>query len=144
MQGTAGSLRKARGSVRRRAREIRHNRLHDFLVEYTKSTGAVVTLEQAMPLPSDSRLAAREARAVHTAGTQKSEPNGTDIWFDVRVGIDCSLSKELARMEQEKHRDYGLGASNPSTLFDGVVPFFGRHGCPGPCAIIFLNHILRR
>ena len=58
---------------------------------------------------------------------------------------DCSVPKELARMEQEKRREYGLGASNPSTLFDGVVPvIFEQHGCPGPRAITFLHHIVRR
>ena len=44
----------------RRAREIRHNRLRDFLVEYVKTTGATATSEQAMPLPRDSQPAARE------------------------------------------------------------------------------------
>ena len=33
---------------------------------------------------------------------------------------DCSAPKELALMEQEKRREYGLGPSNPSTLFDGL------------------------
>ena len=77
-----------------------------------------------------------------------SEPNGTDIWVDVRVDVakpDCSVPKELVRIEHEKHREYGLRASNPSTLFDGVVPvIFEQPGCPGPCAITFLHHILRR
>ena len=50
----------------RRAREIRHNRLRDVLFEHTKTTGAIATSEQAMPLPRDSQPAAREARAVHT------------------------------------------------------------------------------
>ena len=92
----------------RRAREIRHNRLRDFLVEYVKTTGAIATSEQAMPLPRDSQPAAWEARAVHTADIHISEPNGTDIWVDVRVGMakpDCSVLKELARMEQEKRRE---------------------------------------
>ena len=58
---------------------------------------------------------------------------------------DCSVPKELTRMEQEKRREYGHGPSNPSTLFDGVVPvIFEQHGCPSPCAITFLYHILRR
>ena len=44
----------------------------------------------------------------------------------------------------EKRREYGFGPSNPNTLFDGVVPvIFEQHGCPGPCAITFLHHILR-
>ena len=48
-------------------------------------------------------------------------------------------------MEQEKRREDGQGPSNPSTLFDGVVPvIFEQHGCPSPCAITFLYHILRR
>ena len=127
----------------RRAREIRHNRLRDFLVEYVKPTGTIATSEQAMPLPRDSQPAAREARAVHTADIHVSEPNGTDTWVDIRVGMakpDCSVPKELARMEQEKRREYGQGPSNPSTLFfDGVVP-----AIPSPCAITFLYHILRR
>ena len=109
----------------RRAREIRHNRLRDFLVEYVKTTGAIATSEQAMLLPSDSQPAARETRAVHTADIHIFEPNGTDIWVDVRIGMakpDCSVPKELGRMEQEKRREYGQGPSNPSTLFDGVVP----------------------
>ena len=101
-----------------------------------------------MPLPRDSEPAAREARAVHTADIHISEQNGTDIWVDVRVGVakpDCSVSQELTRMEQEKRREYGQGPSNPSTLFDGVVPvIFEQHGCPSPCAITFLHHILRR
>ena len=58
---------------------------------------------------------------------------------------DCSVPKELTCMEQEKRREYGQGPSNPSTLFDGVVPvIFEQHGCPSPCAITFLDHILRR
>ena len=142
VQGAAGSLRKARGLVRKACQA------KFFLVECTKSTGAVATSEQAMPLPSDSQPAAREARAVHTADIHISEPSGTDVWLDIRVGVakpDCSLLKELGRTEQENRREYGLGASNSSTLFDGVVPvIFAQHGCPGPCAIIFLNHIFLR
>ena len=91
---------------------------------------------------------ARETRAVHTADIHISEPNGTNIWVDVRVGMakpGCSVPKELVRMEQEKRREYGQGQSNPSTLFDGVVAvIFEQHGCPSPCAITFLHHVLRR
>ena len=43
-----------------RAREIRYNRLRDFLVECVKTTGAIATSEQAMPLPRHSQPAARE------------------------------------------------------------------------------------
>ena len=58
---------------------------------------------------------------------------------------DCSVPKELACMELEKRREYGRGVSNPGALFDGVVPIiFEQHGCPGPCAVTFLHHILRR
>ena len=58
---------------------------------------------------------------------------------------DCSVPKELARMEQKKRREYGQGPSNRSTLFDGVVPVvFEQHGCPSPCATTLLYHILRR
>ena len=109
-------------SYARRARETRHNRLRDFLVEYVKTTGAIATSEQAMPLPRDRQPAAWEARAVHTADIHISEPNGMDIWVDVRVGMakpDCSVPKELTQMEQEKRREYGQGPSNPSALFDG-------------------------
>ena len=109
---------------------------------------SIATSEQAMPLPWDSQPPARETRAVHTADIHISEPTGTDIWVDVRIGMgkpDCCIPKELARMEQEKRREYGLGPSNPSTLFDGVVPvIFEQHGCPSPCAITLLHHILRR
>ena len=97
-----------------------------------------------MPPPRDSQPAARETRAVRI---HVSELNGTDIWVDVRIGMakpDCSVPKELARMEQEKRREYGLGPSNPGTLFDGVAPvIFEQHGCPNPCAITFLHHIVR-
>ena len=40
-----------------------------------------------MPLPRGSQPAAREARAVHTADIHISEPNGTDIWIDVRIDM---------------------------------------------------------
>ena len=110
----------------RRAREIRHNRLRGFLVEYVKTTGAIATSEQAMHA------------AVHTADIHISEPN---IWVDVRV--ECAQG--VGRMEQEKRREYGQGPPNPSTLFDGVVPaVFKQHGCPSQRAVIFLHHILRR
>ena len=75
-----------------------------FLCNILKATGSTATSEQAMPLPRDSQPAARETRAVHTADTHVSEPHGTDIWIDVKV-----------------RREYGLGASNLSTLFDVPV-----------------------
>ena len=132
----------------RRAREIRDNRLRDFLVEYITTTGAVPTSEQAMPLPRDREPAAQETRAVHAADIHISDANGTDIWVDVKIGMakpDCSIPKELARMQQESRRESGLGPANPSTLFEGVVPvIFEQHGRPGPCAVTFLYHILRR
>ena len=82
------------------------------LVRNTKTTGCIATSEQAKPLFRDSQSAAREARAVRTADLRILEPNGTDIWVDVRVGMakpDCRLPKELARMgmEQEKRRECG-------------------------------------
>ena len=76
--------------------------LQGFLLSCQKS---MATSEQAMPLPRDSQPAAREARAVHIADIHISELNGTDIWVDVRIGMakpDCSVPKELTRMEQEK------------------------------------------
>ena len=128
------------------SRSVRwQQRLCDFLVEYIESTGAVATSEQAMPLIRESQPEVQEGRAVHTADIHISEPNGTDIWLDIRIGVakpECSVPKELARMEQEK-RDWG--ASDPSTVFDGIVPvIFEQHGCQGPCAVALLNHIFRR
>ena len=99
-----------------------------------------------MPPPRDSQPAARETRAVHTADIHISEPNGTEFWIDVRIGMakpERSMPKQLARMDRKNAE--GMGPSNPNTLFDGVVPvIFEHHGCPGPCAITFLHHILRR
>ena len=46
-----------------------------FLVEYTKTTGAIATSEQAMPLPRDSQPSPREIRAVHTADIHITFPN---------------------------------------------------------------------
>ena len=40
-------------------------------------------------------------------------------------------------MEHEKRREYGLGAADPSALFDGVAPVtFEQHGCPEPLSCI--------
>ena len=117
----------------RHARQIRHNRLRDFLVEYTKTTGAIATSEQAMPLMRDSQPATLETRAVHTADIYISEPNGTDIWIDGMAKPDCGVPKELARMEQEKRREYGQGPPNPNSLFEGVVPvIFEQHDAQAP------------
>ena len=80
------------------------------------------SLGQAMPHLRDSRPATRKARAVHTADMHISEPNGTDIWLDVRIGMakpDCSLPKELARMENEKRREYGLGLRGAQPRWGG-------------------------
>ena len=73
MQGKAWPLGRHVAWCARHARKIRHSRLRDFFVEYIRSTGAVATSEQAVPLPRDSQPAAREARAA----------DGTDIWLDV-------------------------------------------------------------
>ena len=96
-----------------------------------------------MPLPTDSQPAARETCVVHTADIHMSATNGTDIWLDVRIGMakpDCNIPKRLACMENEKKREYGVEAPNPSTLFDGVVPIiFEQHTRPGQCATTFFN-----
>ena len=54
-----------------------HGAIHRILAQ-SKSTGAMATSEQAVPLPRNSQPAARETRAVHTADIHMSEPNGTD------------------------------------------------------------------
>ena len=91
-------------------------------------------------------MAAREACAVHTADIRISEPNGTDIWVDVRISMakpDCSVPKELVRTEQEKRREYGLARPILVLVLIGFCPvIFEQHGCPGPCAVTFLHHIL--
>ena len=58
--------------------------------------------------------------------------------FDVSIGMakpDWSIVKELNRMENEKRREHGLDAPNPSTLQDNVVPvIFEQHGSLSRCA----------
>ena len=61
----------------RRAMEIRHNRLRDFRVECTRSTGAVAASEQAMPLPIVSQQHVKHVLFILPV----SEANGSDIWL---------------------------------------------------------------
>ena len=76
---------------------------------------------------------------------QRSQRTGTHGARETQGKPVCSVPKELVRMEQEKRREYGLGTSNPSTFFDGVVPvIFEQHRWQGPCASTFLHHVLRR
>ena len=89
-----------------RAREIRHNRLGDFLVECIRSTAAVATSEQAMPFPRDSQPAAREAcftlytRLTYTSRNQMARTFGWTLrlaWPNQiaacpRIEIFCSAT----------------------------------------------------
>ena len=50
---------------------------------------------------------------------------------------ECSVPKELARMEQNKRSEYGLGQANPNTLFDRVVPAI----LSNTVAQVHVNHV---
>ena len=92
----------------------RHDRIRDLIAKLARQAGLTATTEQAMLIPDqiqeDGQPAPGSVRPIHRADVHIIEPQGSELWLDVRihtVNIDLDVSRELLREEVTKCRAYG-------------------------------------
>ena len=98
-------------------------------------------------IQDDGQPAPGSVRPIHRADVHIIEPQGSELWLDVKihtVNVDLDVAKELLREEMTKCRAYGQHTGyNLQTLDRGMIPVvleqFGRTA-PGAQAI--LNRII--
>ena len=82
----------------------RHDRIRDLIAKLARQAGLTATTEQAMLIPDqiqeDGQPAPGSVRPTHRADVHIIEPQGSELWLDVKihtVNIDLDVSKELLR-----------------------------------------------
>ena len=134
----------------------RHDRIRDLTTKLARQAGLTATNEQAMLIPDqkqeDGQLAPGSVRPIHRADIHFIEPQGSELWLDVKIHTvtpDLVVTKELLREELAKCRAYGQrDGFNLQTLDRGMIPVvleqFGRTA-PGAQAIFYriINHRLQ-
>ena len=134
----------------------RHDRIRDLIAKLAQQAGLTATTEQAMLIPDqiqeDGQLALGSVRPIHRADVHIIEPQGSELWLDVKihtVNVDLNVAKELLREEMTKCRAYGQREGyNLQALDRGMTPVvlkqFGRTA-PGAQAIFnrIINHRLQ-
>ena len=103
-------------------------------------------------IQEDGQPAPGSVRPIHRADVHIIEPQGSELWLDVKihtVNIDLNVAKELLREEMTKCRAYGQREGyNLQALDRGMTPVvleqFGRTA-PGAQAIFnrIINHRLQ-
>ena len=134
----------------------RHDRVRDLIAKLARQAGLTATTEQAMLIPDqiqeDGQPAPGSVRPIHRADVHIIEPQGSELWLDVKihtVNLDLNVAKELLREEMTKCRAYGQREGyNLQALDRGMTPVvleqFGRTA-PGAQAIFnrLINHRLQ-
>ena len=117
-----------------------------MITKLARQAGLTATTEQAMLIPDqlqeDGQLAPGSVRPIHRADIHIIEPQGSELWLDVKihtVNPDFVVAKELLREELTKCRAHGQrDGFNLQALDRGVIPVvleqFGRTA-PGAQAI---------
>ena len=92
----------------------RHDRIRDLITKLARQAGLTASTEQAMLIPDqlqeDGQPAPGSVRPIHRADVHIIEPQGSELWLDVKihtVGPDLPVAKELLREELTKCRAYG-------------------------------------
>ena len=133
----------------------RHDRVRDLITKLARQAGLTATTEQAMLIPDqiqeDGQPAPGSVRPIHRADVHIIEPQGSELWLDVKihtVSPDLVVARELLREEMTKCRAYGQrDGYNLQALDRGMTPVvleqFGRTA-PGAQAIFnrIINHRL--
>ena len=129
----------------------RHDRVRDLITKLARQAGLTATTEQAMLIPDqlqeDGQPAPGSVRPIHRADVHIIEPQGTELWLDVKihtVSPDLLVNRELLREEMTKCRAYGQrNGYNLQALDRGMTPVvleqFGRTA-PGTQAIFKPHH----
>ena len=92
----------------------RHDRIRDLIARLARQAGLTATTDQAMLIPdqiqSDGQPAPGSVRPIHRADVHIIEPQGSELWLDVKihtVNHDRSVAKEFLREELTKCSAYG-------------------------------------
>ena len=134
----------------------RHDRIRDLITRLAWQAGFTATTEQAMLIPDqiqeDGQPAPGSVRPIHRADVHIIEPQGSELWLDVKihtVNPDLNVARELLREEMTKCRAYGQREGyNLQALDRGMTPVvleqLGRTA-PGAQAIFnrIINHRLQ-
>ena len=135
----------------------RHDRIRNLITRLARQAGLTASTEQAMLIPDqiqeDGQPAPGSVRPIHRADVHIIEPQGSELWLDVKihtVNPDLNVAKELLREEMTKLcRAYGQREGyNLQALDRGMTPVvleqFGRTA-PGAQAIFnrIINHRLQ-
>ena len=92
----------------------RHDRIRDLITKLARQAGLTATTEQAMLIPDqiqeDGQPAPGSVRPIHRADVHIIEPQGSELWLDVKihtVNPDLPIAEELLLEELTKCRAYG-------------------------------------
>ena len=119
-----------------------HDRIRDLITKLAWQAGLTATTEQAVLIPDqtqrDGQPAPGSVRPIHRADVHIIEPQGSELWLDVKihtVAPEHSVPKELPE-ELTKCRAYGQkDGFNLQALQKGMTPVvleqYGRTA-PGP------------
>ena len=129
----------------------RHDRVRDLIAKLARQAGLTATTEQAMLIPDqiqeDGQPAPGSVRPIHRADVHIIEPQGSELWLDVKihtVNLDLDVAKELLREEMTRCRAYGQREGyNLQTLDRGMTPVVLEHfGRTAPGAQAIFNRII--
>ena len=116
-----------------------------------RQAGLTATAEQAMLIPDqimpDGQPAPGSVRPIHTADVHIIEPQGSELWLDVKIltmGPELSVAKELLREELTKCRAYGQREGyNLQALGKGMTPaVLEQYGRTAPGAQTAFNRMI--
>ena len=131
-------LRATRRMLHQGTSHSRHDRIRDLITKLARQAGLTATTEQATLIPDqlqeDGQPAPGSVRPIHRADVHIIEPQGSELWLDVKihtVNPDLTVAKELLREEMTKCRAYGQREGfNLQALDRGMTPVvleqFGR------------------
>ena len=129
----------------------RHDRVRDLITKLARQAGLAATTEQAMLIPDqiqeDGQPAPGSVRPIHRADIHIIEPQGSELWLDVKihaVSPDLLVNRELLREEMIKCRAYGQrNGYNLQALDRGVTPVvLEQFGRTAPEAQAIFNRII--
>ena len=129
----------------------RHDRIRDLITKLARQAGLTATTEQAMLIPDQIQLDGQPAqgsvRPIHRADVHIIEPQGSELWLDVKihtVAPEHSVSKELLREELTKCRAYAQkDGFNLQALEKGTTPVvLEQYGRTAPRAQAIFNCII--
>ena len=120
--------------------------------QFATNVTTIYDMSRPDQIQADGQPAPGSVRPIHRADIHIIEPQGSELWLDVKihtVGPDLPVNRELLREEMTKCRAYGQRAGyNLQALDRGMTPVvleqFGRTA-PGAQAIFnrIINHRLQ-